>query len=76
MTFLKENKIKAETIKGMGAASSARLGYFNQKTKEYEEKQFGEAMEIVSLVGNISLKNNGSFPLLHSLFFQKKISPP
>ncbi|GEM_PF-6241763 len=31
-------------------------------------------MEIVSLVGNISLKNNGLFPLLHSLFSKKDFS--
>jgi len=72
--FLKDNKIKAGIIKGIGAVESAKLGYFNQQTKEYEERYFNENMEIVSLTGNISLKNDEPFPHLHAVFSKKDFS--
>lgn len=69
--FIRDNNIKAGIIKGIGAVSSAKLGYFNQNTKAYEERLFDENMEIVSLIGNISLKDNEPFPHLHASFSKR-----
>ncbi len=66
--YLEQRDIKSGVISGIGAVSAARLGYFNAKTKQYEEKDFAENMEIVSLKGNISIKDNQIFPHIHAIF--------
>ncbi len=68
---MKQQHIEAGMISGIGAVSEARLAYFNAQTKLYEEKHFKENMEIVSLKGNISLKENAIFPHLHAVLSNK-----
>ena len=63
--FVKENKITAGTISGLGAVSSATLRAFNPSTKQYEDKTFDEQMEISNLVGNISTKDGKPYLHLH-----------
>jgi hypothetical protein len=62
---LKKNNITAGMVSGIGAVSEAQIGYFNAQTKIYEMKSFQENMEIVSLKGNISVKDRAIFPHLH-----------
>ena len=61
-------------ISGIGALSEVRLGYFNAEAKKYEEKVFRENIEIVSLRGNISLKDNEIFPHLHAVLSRRDFS--
>ena len=68
---IKQQHIVAGMISGIGAVSEARLAYFNAQTKLYEEKHFKENMEIVSLKGNISFKDNSIFPHLHAVLSSK-----
>ncbi len=68
---IKQQHIEAGMISGIGAVSEARLTYFNVQTKSYEEKHFKENMEIVSLTGNISFKENTIFPHLHAVLSNK-----
>lgn len=64
---MKQQRIEAGMISGIGAVSEARLAYFNARTKSYEERHFKENMELVSLKGNISFKDNAVFPHLHAV---------
>lgn len=68
---MKQQHIEAGMVSGIGAVSEARLAYFNAQTKLYEEKHFKENMEIVSLKGNISFKDNSIFPHLHAVLSNK-----
>jgi hypothetical protein len=68
---MKQQHIEAGMISGIGAVSEARLAYFNAQTKLYEEKHFKENMEIVSLKGNISFKDNSLFTHLHAVLSNK-----
>lgn len=70
---LKQNKIAAGIISGIGAISQARIGYFDQQTKKYEEKTFNESLEIVSLNGNISIKDGETFMHIHVVFTDKDL---
>ncbi len=63
--FLKAERIKAAYISGIGAVKSAEIGYYDQKTKEYVKKEIKEPLEILSLSGNVSLKDGRPFPHLH-----------
>ena len=71
LTVMREKNIDAGAISGIGALSEARLGYFNAETRKYEEKVFRENSEIVSLKGNISLKDDEIFPHLHAVLSRR-----
>ncbi|WP_028844487.1 PPC domain-containing DNA-binding protein [Thermodesulfovibrio thiophilus] len=64
-SFLKDNSITSGIITGIGAVSFAKIGYYNQTERKYIAKEFNEAMEILSLKGNISIKDNEPFMHLH-----------
>ncbi len=63
--FLKENSISSGLISGIGAVTKAKIGYYDQKTRQYITQEFDEPMEILSLKGNISLKDGEPFPHVH-----------
>ncbi len=63
-TYAKETNISFASFTLIGACSSVLLSYYNLDTKQYEDKEVKEDMEIVSVIGNISLKDNE--PVIHS----------
>ncbi len=69
--IIKQHHISAGVISGIGAVTEARLAYYNQDTKTYEERAFLEHMEIVSMRGNISIKDDAFFPHLHAVLSRK-----
>ncbi len=71
---MKQNQISAGIISGIGAVTEARLAYYHQETKTYEEKSFPGHMEIVSLRGNISIKDGAVFPHLHAVLSRRDFS--
>lgn len=71
---LKENSITAGIVSGIGAVTEARIGYFNAQTRKYEEKHLRENMEILSLKGNISIKDGEIFPHLHIVLSRRDFS--
>ena len=67
--------IAAGSLSGIGAVTSARLGYYNQETGKYTEKDFDQELEVISLTGNISRKSDGSlFPHIHCILSDKDMS--
>ena len=60
-----ENHIRLGRVEGLGAVRRAVIGFFNQESKSYETLEFNEAMEITSLIGNISLKDGEPFIHAH-----------
>lgn len=63
--ILKKKEINAGLISGIGAVSKAKIGYYDQKTRKYMSKEFCEPMEILSLKGNVSLKDGEPFAHVH-----------
>lgn len=73
--FAKEENIKAGHLTGLGAASKVVLAYYNLKTKKYENKEFIEDVEIVSLIGNIAVKGDGEKVIhVHGVFGRRDFS--
>ena len=62
----KEHGIRAGSVSGIGAISSAVLGFFNPATKAYRENAFSEPLEILSLTGNLSTKDGAPYAHLHA----------
>lgn len=56
--------IRLGRIQAIGAVQHARLAYYNQKTREYRFFTIDQALEILNLSGNISLKDGE--PMVHA----------
>ena len=63
-SFVKEKEIENGIIKAIGAVSEAKIGYYNQEEGIYEYTKFNQHLEIVSLIGNISLLDGK--PMVHA----------
>ena len=62
--FAKDNELDASSLTAIGAFSDAKLGYFDVERKEYKEIPVEEQVEVLSLVGDIALRDDGE-PQVH-----------
>lgn len=63
--FAKSHNLTASTFKAIGAFERATLGYFEIETKEYEKIPINEQVEVLSLIGDVALDENGK-PQIHA----------
>ena len=56
--FTREQGITAAHLTGIGAFSDVTLGYFDWESKEYERIQLDEQVEVVTLAGDVALKDD------------------
>jgi uncharacterized protein len=63
--FARDNQVSAAQITGVGAFSRAVLGYFDRDNKEYKHLPVDEQVEVLSLIGDVALKPDGS-PEVHA----------
>ncbi|MCX7991594.1 MAG: DUF296 domain-containing protein [Proteobacteria bacterium] len=61
----KEKDIKEGAVFVIGALKSAKLGYYDQTSKKYKEINLPYPQEIVSGIGNVSVKSGEVFIHLH-----------
>ncbi|WP_312992046.1 PPC domain-containing DNA-binding protein [Chryseobacterium flavum] len=52
--FIRDQKIQAGEVTGIGAVSEATLRFFNPAAKKYVDKTFKEQMEVTNISGNVS----------------------
>lgn len=62
--FALENQLSASHLTAIGALSEVTLGYFNLEKRGYKHIPVKEQVEVVSLVGNITL--TGNEPRIHA----------
>jgi hypothetical protein len=58
-------RIDVAGVEGIGAVYDAVLGYFDRANREYLKKSVPGEMEILSLSGNLSIKDSQPFAHLH-----------
>jgi predicted DNA-binding protein with PD1-like motif len=63
-SFAKENELGGSHFTAIGAFRDVMLGYFDRETKKYKEIPIVEQVEVLSLVGDIALKDN--IPQVHA----------
>ena len=63
--WLTAQEIGYATMTGLGAVSGATVSYWNAETREYEQHQLDEQMEVVSLIGNVTMKQGAPFTHIH-----------
>lgn len=64
-SFLEKEGIKTAYVSGIGAVKNAEIGYYDQEKKEYVKRRIEEELEILSLSGNVSLKDGRPYPHIH-----------
>lgn len=64
-SFCQKKNIKTGLIMAIGALQKAKIGYYLQKEKKYKQLSINKPVEIISCLGNVSLKNNKPFVHLH-----------
>ena len=65
LQWLARHRIGYATLTGLGAVSSATVAYWNAETREYEHHLLDEQLEVVSLIGNVSVKDGAPFTHIH-----------
>jgi len=60
----KSADLSGGVLSGLGALTHAELGYYHLNRKEYTRKRFDEEYELLSLTGNIALKDG--LPFIHA----------
>lgn len=63
--FAKEQGLEAASFSAIGAFGAATLGYFNLQKKEYEKIPVHEQVEVLSLSGNVAVKEDDG-PQVHA----------
>lgn len=74
LQYCKDNSISAASFSGIGAAGQVILAYYNLAEKTYEDHTIQEDMEIVSLLGNVSLLNGTPAIHAHGSFSKKDLT--
>ena len=64
LEFSRAHAIEAASFTGIGAFQSVTLGYFELQKRDYKRIEIAEQVEVVSLVGNVAIGNDG--PKLHA----------
>lgn len=54
----RENNVRLGKVSAIGAVQKARLEYYNQWNKQYEECVLPKPLELSSLLGNVSVKED------------------
>lgn len=65
LRFAMETGSTGASFQGVGAASRAVLGWFDFEAKSYEPNHFDEQVEVVSILGDIATKEDGT-PQVHA----------
>ena len=61
--FVREQEVEAASVTAIGAFSRAVLGYFQWETKQYKKIPVDEQVEVLSLLGDVAVGDQG--PTLH-----------
>lgn len=69
--IVQEADIRFGTINFLGAVQQAKVGFYLQDEKRFITLAFDEPMEILSGLGNVSLKDGQPFVHAHVTFLQR-----
>ena len=66
--FCSKNSIQNGEISGIGAVKNIEIGAFDPGSKSYIHKKFDKTHELISCMGNITLKDGEAFIHSHITF--------
>src|SRR5579863_524551 len=65
--FVREAEVEAASVTAIGAFERATLGYFDWDTKEYMKFTVDRQVEVLSLIGDVAVAENGPSLHLHAV---------
>lgn len=68
----KKENITAGTIQGLGAVDEIDIGYYSMQDKVYHTATYNKQLEMITLNGNISVKESLPYLHLHGAFSDEK----
>ena len=71
--FCKENGIKNAKLSGIGAVKKTEIGAYDLPNKEYIKREYSEILELLSLEGNVALKDGEPFIHAHVVLSDHKM---
>ena len=74
LDFLTRERIGYATLTGLGAVRGATISYWDAFSQKYETHHWDEQMEVVSLIGNVTLRDNAPFIHAHAGFGRRNFS--
>ncbi|KXB07143.1 hypothetical protein AKJ51_01945 [candidate division MSBL1 archaeon SCGC-AAA382A20] len=63
----REENIEEGFLTAVGALKNAKIGFYDQESLEYQEMEVNNPCEIVSCIGNISIKDGEPFVHAHAV---------
>ncbi|WP_297487989.1 PPC domain-containing DNA-binding protein [Thermococcus sp.] len=63
--FAEEHNVLIGSVFGIGSLRNPKIGYFDEKAGEYRVNELSGLYELVSLSGNISLRDGKPFAHIH-----------
>lgn len=66
--WCEEHNIRAGTFTGIGAVEYVSCGYYALDEKKYYFTQYDQLLEVLSMQGNIAIKEGRPFPHVHAVF--------
>ena len=72
--WLGERHIGFAAMTGLGAVKSATVSYWNARTQTYEQHVLDEQLEVVSLIGNATIKEYAPFTHIHVALGRRDLS--
>lgn len=74
LAIAKREKIETAKVEAIGGVKQLRLAYYYSRVRKYEEHEYDEFLEVTSLIGNITLKDEEPFLHLHGTFGRRDMS--
>ncbi|MDG9689212.1 DNA-binding protein [Streptomyces sp. DH17] len=65
--FARDRSLGASQVTAVGAFSEAVVGWFDREAKDYRRIPVGEQCEVLSLIGDIAVTDDGPAPHLHAV---------
>ena len=63
-SIVREHGVRLGRVAALGAVEHARVGYYDQEAREYQFRNLPRELEILSLLGNVSLRDGE--PMIHA----------
>jgi len=74
LAIARKEKIATARVEAIGGVKELKLAYFNHETKQYEEHEFREFLEVSGIIGNLTQKDGKPFLHIHGTFGRKDLS--
>jgi hypothetical protein len=73
-TYAGKHGITGATVSGIGAVRNVEVGFFNTKIRAYDRRKINEDTELLSLIGNLCLREGRPFLHAHVVLMKSDFS--